>query len=543
MKGSRIIPVFALATILATGAIADSKAYAPGQIIVKFKPSSASAQMLANKVIGSVTAKEIPQIGVQTIKLRSGMSVDQALRYYRGLSNVQYAEPDYIVKADFVPNDPKYNTQYAPQRINMPTAWDLNLGNSNVKIAIIDSGIDYNHPDLAGKVTKGKDYVNSDNDPMDDNGHGTHCAGNAAAKTNNGVGIAGIGFNCSLAAYKVLGAGGSGLTSDTTQAIIDATDAGVDVISMSLGSAGESTAEGDAVNYAWNKGVVLVAAAGNDGVTAHHWPGAFENCICVGASDSADAQADFSNFGADWVDVAAPGVDILSTLPGNQYAMESGTSMATPVVAGLVGLMKSYAPDSTNVEIRKALEDNCDDIGTWIAKGRVNGFKALNSLIIPLVVDASVNALAIYKDAANFSQGIALTGTTSNLAANDNKFVSVASVLQPGIARVSSIRSDIPLNVNTLIRTANIQFSAKAPGGVTIQVFVKKGTNYELLKSYPGNGLMQSYDLPVPTPSSYVSNGTMSVVVRGYVSLVGHGPTTHTLSMDMLKMHLLVDPK
>lgn len=528
--------------IVAAGATANSE-YAPGQILVKFKPSSASARLIANRVIGAATTHEISQIGVEKIKLRSGMSVEQALKYYRGLSNVQYAEPDYIVRATFVPNDPMYNSQYAPQRINMPAAWDLNIGAATVKIAIIDSGVDYTHPDLAGKVTKGKDYVNGDADPMDDNGHGTHCAGNAAGNTNNGVGIAGIGFNCSLAAFKVLGAGGSGLTSDTTQAIIDATDMGVDVISMSLGSAGESAAEGDAVNYAWNKGVVLVAAAGNDGVTDHHWPGAFTNCICVGASDSVDGQADFSNFGADWVDVAAPGVDILSTLPGNTYAAESGTSMATPVVAGLVGLMKSYAPASTNAELRTALEDNCDDIGGWIAKGRVNGFEALNSLIIPLVVESPVNAMAIYKDASNFTQGVTLSGSVANLASTDAKVVTVASVLQPGVARVSSVRTDIPVNVTTLIRNASVQFSAKAPVGVTIQVFLKKAGAYTLYKSYPGKGSLQSYDLPLQSPSLYIQNKTVSVVVRGYVSLTSNGPKTHTLTMDMLKVHMLVDPK
>jgi len=528
--------------IVAAGASASSD-YAPGQILVKFKPTSASARLIAHRVIGAATASEISQIGVEKIKLRSGMSVEQALKYYRGLSNVQYAEPDYIVRADFTPNDPMYNTQYAPQRINMPAAWDLNIGSSTIKIAIIDSGVDYTHPDLAGKVTKGKDYVNGDADPMDDNGHGTHCAGNASGNTNNSVGIAGIGFNCSLAAFKVLGANGSGFTSDTTQAIIDATDMGVDVISMSLGSAGESAAEGDAVNYAWGKGVVLVAAAGNDGVTAHHWPGAFPNCICVGASDSLDKQADFSNFGADWVDVAAPGVDILSTLPGNTYAKESGTSMATPVVAGLVGLMKSYAPSSTNAELRTSLEANCDNIGTWIAKGRVNAVNAVAGLVVPLVVESPVNTMAIFKDAANFTQGVTLTGSVANLKANDSKVVSVASVLQPGVARVSSVRTDIPVNVTTLIRSASIQFSAKAAKGVTVQVFLKKAGVYTLYKSYAANGSLQTYDLPLTTPSSYITNKAISVVVRGYVSLTGNGPTSHTLTMDMLKVHMLVNPK
>jgi len=214
--------------------------------------------------------------------------------------------------------------------------------------------------------------------------------------------------------------------------------------------------------------------------------------------------------------------------------------MATPIVAGLAGLMKSYSPTSTNADIRNAIEANCNNVGTWVAKGRVNGFSAINALIVPFIVNAKANTLSIYK-AGTFTQGTSLTGTAANLTNTDNKVVTVKSVLQSGVGYVASIQTDLPVNVTTTIRSANLQFSAKAPSGVTLQVFVKKNGAYTLLKSYPGTGSLTSYDLPISSPTSYFSNNTFSVVVRGYVAL-GRTPTSYTTTLDMLQLHMLVNP-
>lgn len=541
-KGLSVATLFAV--VGSALAASPTPTYVANEILVKFKPTSASLRPLVHQYIGSNVEREIPQIGVQVVELRRGTSVDAALRYYRSLSSVQYAEPNYIQKKTFVPNDPRYNEQYSHLRVNAPKAWDLSLGAPSVKVAIIDTGIDYNHPDLAGKVIKGKDVVNDDDDPMDDEGHGTHCAGIAAATSNNGIGIAGIGFNVTLIGVKVLDANGSGNTGFSAAGIIDAADRGADVISLSLGGYGTTQASQDAVNYAWSKGAVVVAAAGNDNTSTRFYPAALDNVISVGASDVSDARANFSNYGADWVSVAAPGVDILSTLPNNTYGLASGTSMACPLVSGLVGLMKSYGgADVTNAELRSALESSTDFIGTWINKGRVNAFRAVNSIVVPLVVDSPAKTLAIYSE-SNFTQGALLSGTVSNLAAMDNKSVSVTSVTQPGVARISSIHSVLTIDQNPArIISGNLQVAAKSVSGVTIQVFLKNSSGkFDLVKSLPATSNYQTINFAPEDWSKYLVNKQVTVVVRGYVSLT-KSPVSHTLSADMINMHLLVNPR
>lgn len=527
---------------LVGGVMAGTAPYVAGQVIVKFKSTGMATRAVAHQAIGGAVARDLSQIGVQTIKLPKTMSVEAAVKYYKGLPGVEYAEPNYIGKALFVPNDARYNSQYAPQRIVMPRAWDLSIGNPNIKIAIVDTGVNYNHEDLKGKVILGKDTVNNDNDPMDDQGHGTHCAGDAAAITNNGIGVAAPGFNCTIIAEKASDSNGSFPNDAFVAAILDAVDRGADIISMSVGFSAEIQSQKDALNSAWAKGVVLVAAAGNDNTTTKSWPGAFDSCIGVGASDANDAKASFSNFG-DWVDVAAPGVNILSTTMDGGYGEFSGTSMACPVTAGLLGLMKSYVPTATNAELRAALENNCDGIGTWIVKGRINAFKAITSLFIPLVVDAPAKTLSIYSE-ASFTQGSNLTGTVANLASADNKVVSVNSVTQPNVARISSIQSTVAISQPTSkIISSSIMLSAKAASGVTLQVFVKDKTGkFTLLKSVPGTTSFQTIEVPLNDITTYMTNQQVTVVVRGYVAL-NKTPTAHTLTADFVNVHLLVNPK
>lgn len=228
-------------------------------------------------------------------------------------------------------------------------------------------------------MINGYDFVDGDRNPNDANGHGTHCAGIAAASTNNGIGIAGTAPNASIYAVRVLDASGSGSLNDVADGVVHAADNGAKVISLSLGSTGASSTLEDAVNYAWDKGSVVVAAAGNAGNTVKNYPAAYSNAIAVASTDRNDRKSSFSTYGS-WVDVAAPGSDIYSTYPTNTYSSLSGTSMATPHVAGVAGLLASQG--KSNSSIRSAIQDSADKIsgtGNYWIHGRVNANNAVRN--------------------------------------------------------------------------------------------------------------------------------------------------------------------
>jgi len=225
---------------------------------------------------------------------------------------VEFAEPNYLVAAQLVPNDSLYNQQYAPRRIGLETAWDTTIGSPSVVVAVIDSGIELTHPDLASKIVPGWDFVDADADANDTNGHGTHCAGIIAASMNNTRGIAGVAAGCKLMPVRVLGSNGTGTLADVASGVVWATDRGARVISMSLGTSSNSTTLANAIDYAWNRNVLVVAAAGNYNSTTPIYPGYFTNCIAVASTDQNDVRSPFSSFGS-WVDVAAPGSSIVST--------------------------------------------------------------------------------------------------------------------------------------------------------------------------------------------------------------------------------------
>jgi thermitase len=304
----------------------------------------------------------------------------------------RYMEPNMKVQAQFVPNDPYWSSQWGPQKIEADWAWNTTTGDSSVLVAIIDTGIDYNHPDLAGNyVPLGYDWVNMDNDPIDDFGHGTHCAGIVAAAINNGIGIAGIA-NVSIMAEKGLDAYGSGWDDDLANAIIHAVDQGADILSNSWGGYGESMLIHDAVQYAYNNSVLVIAAAGNDATSNKFYPASYEDVVAVTATDPYDAPTWFTNFG-DWVEVAAPGQDIYSTMPTYHVTMNdygysmnydymSGTSMACPHVAGLAALIWSQFPNTTRDWVRAQLRYTVDDLGDsgfdeHYGYGRINAKKAV----------------------------------------------------------------------------------------------------------------------------------------------------------------------
>ncbi|HXX54038.1 MAG TPA: S8 family serine peptidase [Thermodesulfovibrionales bacterium] len=443
--------------------------YKDGEILVKFKAGVAtSSSQRTIQRLGARTVKRFSLIpNLEKVKLPDGVSVKDAITTYMSDPNVEYAEPNYIRYASFLPNDTFFSPQQwalrndgsyasgtAGDDIKAAPAWDITTGSSSVVIAVIDSGIDYNHPDFVGTAglgniwtnpgetcsdgidhdgngfindCRGWNFVDDNNNPMDDFGHGTHVAGIIGAAGNNSLGIAGVMWQVKLIPLKILDSTGTGTVSDSISAIqyvVTNASKGIKVINASYGGFTFSQAEFDAISGANAQGILFVAAAGNGDPTAcaelatciglnsdltPTYPASYNilNVISVAATDQNDMLASFSNFGNS-VHVAAPGVHILSTIPTSglsqpflsfctgspaaDYDFCGGTSMAAPHVSGLAGLLYSFYDGVHNTQfnywqVRDAIFWFVDYLGTLNDKvmtgGRITAYRALSSLLTP----------------------------------------------------------------------------------------------------------------------------------------------------------------
>lgn len=381
---------------LASG-LATTAKNGPDRVIVKFKNGvSDSEKVKIRGGLGGKLVEEIKPLGVQVMRVTSARALEK-VEALKADNKVEYAEFDGVTTAFEVPSDSLFSNQWGLNNVGQvaglsdadldaPEAWDLSKG-AGVKIAILDTGVDQNHEDLAVKIMANKNFTTSRS--VDDKvGHGTHVAGIAAAITNNAKGVAGVGHDALIMNGKVLDDRGNGSVSSLASGIVWAADNGAKVINMSLGSSSSSSALVDAINYAWLKGVVLVAAAGNDGGTAPSYPAYCDKVIAVAATDAYDNKASFSNYGS-WVDIAAPGNAILSTLPnhacklgtsGKNYGYLSGTSMASPFVAGEAALVWAAKAGADNATVRGFIESTADTGTAVFAKygiPRANAFRAV----------------------------------------------------------------------------------------------------------------------------------------------------------------------
>ncbi len=294
-----------------------------------------------------------------------------------------YVEPRREFTAQFLPDDPYWDAQWNLRKIQADWAWNITMGSSDILVAVLDTGIDWHHPDLVGNyVALGYDWVNGDADPMDDSGHGTHCAGIIAAVSNNSLGISGLA-QVRVMAEKVLSSQGHGYSDWIADGIIHAVEQGATIISMSLGDYENSEVTYEAIKYAYESGVLIIAAAGNDNTGLRFYPAAYDEVVAVTATDSNDSRAAFSNFG-EWVELAAPGVEIFSTFLSNSYTNKSGTSMACPHVTGLAALVLSAHPNLTANFVRLLLRHTTEDLGEpnfdiYFGYGRINARTALQS--------------------------------------------------------------------------------------------------------------------------------------------------------------------
>lgn len=392
--------------------------YSNDVVLVKFLPgTSESSARSVHQRLGGKILDTIPGIDVQVVGVAQN-SVKEKIEAYRADARVAYAEPDYMAKAILTPNDTYFPLQWGLEKIEAPKAWDITMGTPAIKIAICDTGIDVNHEDIAAKVVENKNFSTSWT--VDDMfGHGTHVAGIAAAITNNGRGVAGTGYSSSLMNLKVLDDNGNGNYSWVANGIIWAANRGAKVINLSLGGNSPSETLRSAVDYAWNRGCIVVAASGNSNTSSFLYPAYYGNSIAVAATDPNDAKAGFSSYGS-WVDVAAPGVQIFSTVPNHinkvgaiNYGYLSGTSMSTPYVAGLAALVWATDYGTSNTAVRSRIENMADQAGTmWSIYGikRINAYKAVAGAE-PLPPDDAIGPV------------------TSNINANPNPTNGAASVV------------------------------------------------------------------------------------------------------------------
>ena len=351
-----------------------------GEILVKFKPAVRPKEvkriftrhnLAKRKVIGKIQG--------HLMKIPEEKTIEGMIDELKKDPNVIYAEPNFTLQSlSTLPDDEYFDRQWATNKIELNNAWDLEEGSADITIAVLDSGIDLEHPDLKQNIIPGYDFVNDDSAAWDDNGHGTAIAGVIGAIGNNSQGIAGVDWQSKLMPLKVVDGDGIGTYYDVAQGIIYAADHNARIINLSIGGYAYSYALKDAVDYALEKGCVLVAAVGNDGIDTPMYPAAYEGVIGAAATDSQDRVDKNSNYG-DFVDLAAPGLSVYTTEPEGRYGYNSGSSLACSHTAGLIGLILSSQPSLSRDRVEGILYNSSDYIreDKSYGHGRINAYRAL----------------------------------------------------------------------------------------------------------------------------------------------------------------------
>jgi hypothetical protein len=482
MDRTRRIPLLfvVLVGVLALGGPASQAAPAkkpapasvPGELLVGFRGDvSTATQRSILKSVGATDKKDFAKIHGALLHV-SPAAVGATIDRLKKDPRVRYAEPNFIVHADTVPNDPAFGNLWGLSNTGQPIqgfagtpgadihaaqAWNTTTGSPSVTVAVIDTGVDYMHPDLSSNIWinpgencpgcrndgidndhngyvddwHGWNFVSNTNDPMDDHGHGTHVAGTIGASGNNGVGVAGVNWNVRIMPVKFLNAQGSGTTADAVSAVLYAAQNGADVMNNSWAGGDYSQALADAITFADQHNSLFVAAAGNDGSdndAQPTYPASYDlpNVVAVAATDNFDDVAYFSNVGRQSVDLGAPGVDIYSTWPGGGYQWLSGTSMATPHVAGAAALAKAEFPSATDVGLKALLLDTVDPnaslAGATTTGGRLDVANAVGCSSQPEVwLDSPGPGFAV-----DVGTPITFTAIATNCADNTGVSVSAA---------------------------------------------------------------------------------------------------------------------
>lgn len=449
---------------------------------------------------------------IYAVEFTNHRAADALIAALQNSPNIEFAEKVPLDKKVLSPNDPRFPEQWHLSKINATTAWDYFSTGSTVPIAIIDDAVDRTHPDLAPNIwvnpgeipgngidddgngyiddINGWDVALNTNDPNPPNNlydHGTHVAGIAGAATNNGVGIASIGFSVKIMAVKATNDPNS--ITHGFAGLRYAVDAGAKIVNLSWGSSFFSNANQAAINYAISQGVIVVAAAGNENSSSMYYPAAYNGVVSVASTNQNDEKSDFSNYGS-WIKISAPGSSILSIYPFNRYGFSSGTSMAAPMVAGLLGLMKSFNPGLPNANLINCVYNTADDINQanpafpgQLGAGRINAQKAMECIL------GSFSNPPIADFVAN---------TTSIQAGNSVRFTDLSSFLPTSWEW--SFPGGTPATSN-LQQPPNVVYSTPGTYSVTLRVTNANGTDTRTRINYinvaaPSSCLRPNFPIP-----------------------------------------------
>jgi len=590
--------------------------FVPGEIIIKIQiphPSTITAQskLVLDKVQGTIR-----KFGLQSMRLLFQQetfssnshqqlshiylarfpwyaNISQIIQKLKSLQFVKYAEPNYLYKVSVLPDDPQFSSQWALHNeitdfdIDAPEGWDIEQGSPEVIIAVIDTGADYTHPDLAANIWHnpleipgngidddgngyiddviGWDFVDAaggasdedfempDNDPMDKHGHGTHVAGIAGAVSNNGLGIAGVAWNCKImpvrAGYKTATGDGVLESDDAARAIVYAAENGAKIINLSWGDTQQSSIIEDAIDFAVSNGALVCAAAGNENSNAPMYPASSANngVIAVGATDNQDQRAYFSNYGS-WVDVSAPGVSIYSTYLNNGLRNMSGTSMATPIVSGVAALLFSHFYDQSTIEVKNRIMRSADVInalaGANIISGRINLYSALTQEYnTPHIFSISPDeahagdVITIYGDQfgseqaeslANFApgkQGEVLTWNDSSITCRVPEGAETGSV---SVTTAEGVSNAVPLTVLITYYSETILETNEFIGAGTVQ-------------GWQADDQSWLYQLPFSFPFFGTDYTQVYVSSNGFLDFT-NGASSYNNSTNELKARVMIAP-
>ncbi|MEN6604170.1 MAG: S8 family peptidase, partial [Bryobacteraceae bacterium] len=331
----------------------------PGQLLIRLHDAGDEAAL--SRLLGAHGGRQerqFNQIKVRRLRVPEA-SLDRIQKALEQSGMAAFVEKDYLAEGAAVPNDPSYASQWYLAKINSTMAWDMTKGSSGTVVAVVDSGVDATHPDLAGKVVAGWNFLGANSDTSDVYGHGTAVAGTVAAMTDNLAGISGIAWNNAIMPLVVLNSNNYASYSNIAAAIVWAADHGARAINVSIGGTSASSTLQSAVDYAWNKGAVVFASAMNSSTSTPAYPAACNKVVAVGSTSETDELASFSNYGT-WVDLTAPGTNMLTTTRGGGYGYWQGTSFSSPLVTGVAALMWSVNPNLSAASLVNLLQSNAD---------------------------------------------------------------------------------------------------------------------------------------------------------------------------------------
>src|SRR5687768_17084862 len=406
---------FQVSPVVEAGDDLAASNHVPGELLVKYRDGAETRVEALTSDLGGLVATEFPALRWQHVRLPEHIKVADAILMYKQHPDVELAQPNFIYRINLTPNDERFGQLYGMLRISAPQAWDVTTGDPSVVVAVVDTGMERDHPDLAANVYQnpgeiagdgldddlngfvddisGWDFLNGDNDPAAGHSHGTHCSGTIGGVGNNGIGVAGVNWNVKVMPLKthddVVGGSTSVTVISTFQYVAMMRNRGVNVraTSNSYGGPPEAgtydQAMKDAIDATGRSGVLNVFAAGNQLTVSQErdndllptYPGSYNSpsILAVAASDQNDNMASFSHYGATTVDVAAPGVSIFSTVLNNGYGSKSGTSMATPHTAGAAALLASAHPSLSAASLKATLMSSVDVLPQWTGLTQTGG--------------------------------------------------------------------------------------------------------------------------------------------------------------------------